>query len=83
MYAATLLLQLAVIISAARLLGVEDNLGQKNGLAADWAYNAIKQVGNYAEIFDRHLGPKTRLGLTRGPNALWKDGGLNYPFPWD
>ncbi len=61
---------------AKRLLGVEDNLGQKNGLSADWAYNAIKQVGNYAEIFDRHLGPKTRLGMSRGRNALWKDGGL-------
>lgn len=61
---------------AKRLLGVEDNLGQKNGLPADWAYNAIKQVGNYAEIFERHLGPKTRLGMSRGRNALWKDGGL-------
>lgn len=61
---------------AKRLLGVDDNLGQKNGLSADWAYNAIKQVGNYAEIFDRHLGPNTRLGMSRGRNALWKDGGL-------
>ncbi|HEX6980862.1 MAG TPA: amino acid ABC transporter substrate-binding protein [Alphaproteobacteria bacterium] len=59
-----------------RLLGVGDDLGQKMGLSADWAYNAIKQVGNYGEIFDRHLGPKTRLGLSRGLNALWKDGGL-------
>jgi general L-amino acid transport system substrate-binding protein len=61
---------------AKRLLGVDDNLGQKNGLSADWAYNAIKQVGNYAEVFDRHLGPNTRLGMSRGRNALWKDGGL-------
>jgi general L-amino acid transport system substrate-binding protein len=59
-----------------RLLGVGDDLGQKNGLSADWAYKAIKQVGNYGEIFDRHLGPKTRLGLSRGLNTLWKDGGL-------
>jgi general L-amino acid transport system substrate-binding protein len=59
-----------------RLLGSTDDLGQKIGLAADWAYNAIKQVGSYGEIFDRHLGPKTRLGLSRGQNALWKDGGL-------
>lgn len=59
-----------------RLLGVSDNLGQKNGLGADWAYNAIKAVGNYGEIFERNLGPKTRLGLSRGVNRLWKDGGL-------
>jgi len=59
-----------------RLLGVGDDLGQKNGLAADWAYKAIKQVGNYGEIFERHIGPKTRLGLSRGLNMTWKDGGL-------
>ena len=59
-----------------RLLGVSDNLGQKNGLAAEWAYNAIKAAGNYGEIFDRNLGPNTRLGLSRGVNRLWKDGGL-------
>jgi general L-amino acid transport system substrate-binding protein len=59
-----------------RLLGVGDDLGQKNGLSQDWAYNAIKQVGNYGEIFERHLGEKTRLGLSRGQNRLWKDGGL-------
>lgn len=59
-----------------RLLGVSDNLGQKNGLTASWAFDAIKQVGNYAEIFERHVGAKTRLGLVRGANALWRDGGL-------
>jgi general L-amino acid transport system substrate-binding protein len=59
-----------------RLLGIGDDLGQKNGLSADWAYQAIKQVGNYGEIFERHLGEKTRLGLSRGQNKLWKDGGL-------
>jgi general L-amino acid transport system substrate-binding protein len=59
-----------------RLLGIGDDLGQKNGLSADWAYNAIKQVGNYGEIFERNIGPKTRLGLSRGLNALWKNGGL-------
>jgi general L-amino acid transport system substrate-binding protein len=59
-----------------RLLGVGDDLGQKLGLSADWAYNAIKQVGNYGEIFERHVGEKTPLGLPRGPNALWTHGGL-------
>lgn len=65
-----------------RLLGVEDNLGQKAGVSADWAYNAIKQVGNYGEIFERHLGPATRLGIARGKNALWKDGGLMMAPPF-
>lgn len=59
-----------------RLLGVTDDLGQKNGLTAAWAYNAIKQVGNYAEIFERNVGSKTKLGLGRGANALWTNGGL-------
>src|ERR1700752_1558392 len=55
-----------------RLLGIGDDLGQKNGLSADWAYQAIKQVGNYADIFERHLGEGTRLGLSRGQNKVWK-----------
>lgn len=61
---------------AKRLLGVDGDLGQRIGLPAGWAYEAIRQVGNYGEIFDRHLGPNTRLGLTRGQNALYRDGGL-------
>jgi general L-amino acid transport system substrate-binding protein len=65
-----------------RLLGVTDDLGQKNGLTADWAFNAIKAVGNYGEIFDRHVGPATPLGLSRGANALWKDGGLLMAMPF-
>jgi general L-amino acid transport system substrate-binding protein len=59
-----------------RLLGVGDDLGQKLGLSADWAYNIVKQVGNYGEIFERNVGEKTPLGLSRGPNAQWLDGGL-------
>ena len=54
-----------------RLLGVGDDLGQKLGLSADWAYNIVKQVGNYGEIFERNVGEKTPLGLPRGLNALW------------
>jgi general L-amino acid transport system substrate-binding protein len=46
------------------------------GLPADWAYKAIKQVGNYRELFERNIGEGTRLGLARGQNRLWKDGGL-------
>jgi general L-amino acid transport system substrate-binding protein len=59
-----------------RLLGVGDDLGQKLGLSQDWSYNIVKQVGNYGEIFERNVGEKTPLGLPRGLNALWSDGGL-------
>lgn len=59
-----------------RLLGVEGGLGQGLGLADDWAFKAITAVGNYGEIYARHLGPATPLALERGPNALWSDGGL-------
>ncbi|HEX2114772.1 MAG TPA: amino acid ABC transporter substrate-binding protein [Alphaproteobacteria bacterium] len=59
-----------------RLLGVDGDFGQRLGLPAGWAYEAIRQVGNYGEIFERHLGAGTRLQLTRGQNALWRDGGL-------
>jgi len=65
-----------------RILGVIDNLGSKNGLSDDFAYKAIKSVGNYGEIFDRYIGPKTPLGLDRGLNRLWKDGGLLYSPPF-
>jgi general L-amino acid transport system substrate-binding protein len=59
-----------------RLLGVGDDLGQKLGLSQDWSYNIVKQVGNYGEIFKRNVGERTPLGLPRGLNALWSDGGL-------
>lgn len=65
-----------------RLLGVEGGLGTKLGLSDDFAYNVIKSVGNYAEIFNRHLGPGTDFNLDRGLNALWNDGGLLYPPAW-
>lgn len=59
-----------------RLLGAGYDLGQKNGLSAHWAFDAISAVGNYGEIFGRNLGPATPIGLPRGLNALWRDGGL-------
>ena len=64
-----------------RLLGVEGDLGQSLGLDNEWSYNVISQVGNYAEIYDANVGPDTPLKLERGVNALWKDGGLQYPMP--
>jgi general L-amino acid transport system substrate-binding protein len=64
-----------------RLLGVEGDMGKNLGLGNDWAYNVVKKVGNYAESYDRNVGPKTPLKLDRGANALWKHGGLQYPMP--
>jgi general L-amino acid transport system substrate-binding protein len=51
------------------------------GLEAGWASNVIAAVGNYGEIFNRNVGPDTALGLSRGVNALWTDGGLQYAPP--
>ena len=65
-----------------RLLGVEGNQGAELGLSADWAYNIIKSVGNYGEIFERNIGMNTPIGLARGVNALWTDGGLQYSPPF-
>ena len=65
-----------------RLLGVEGDLGLKLGLTNDWAYNVIKQVGNYAEIYDRSLGPDTPTFIPRGLNALYSDGGELYSPPF-
>ena len=67
---------------ALRLLGVEGNQGAELGLSVDWAYNIIKSVGNYGEIFERNIGVNTPIGLARGLNALWTDGGLQYSPPF-
>ena len=67
--------------SVRRLLGVEGEMGAMLGLSNDWAYNAIKMVGNYGEIFERNVGVETPLGLERGVNALWTDGGALYAPP--
>ena len=67
--------------SIQRFLGVTPGMGEALGLDEKWAYNAIKQVGNYGEIFARNVGPDTPLALERGLNALWTDGGLMYAAP--
>ncbi len=67
--------------SIRRFLGAEGDGDKGLGVSADWAYNIIKQVGNYGESFDRYVGPDTPLRLERGLNALWKDGGLQYAMP--
>jgi general L-amino acid transport system substrate-binding protein len=65
-----------------RLLGTEGNLGEMIGLEADWAKNAISANGNYGEIFEKNIGENTPIGLARGLNAQWTDGGLLYAPPF-
>ena len=60
-----------------RLLGVEGDLGTSLGLSNDFMVNVLKAVGNYAEVYERHLGPNG-INIPRGPNKLWNDGGLLY-----
>jgi general L-amino acid transport system substrate-binding protein len=64
-----------------RMLGVTPGMGKALGLDEKWAYNTIKAVGNYGEIFDRHLGLNTPLKIERGYNNLWTKGGLIYAMP--
>lgn len=65
-----------------RLLGVEGELGAMLGLSKDFAYRVIKHVGNYEEIYNRHLGPDTIFKLERGVNKLWTEGGILYSPPF-
>ena len=65
-----------------RLLGVEGSQGKELGLSNDWAYNIVKSIGNYGEIFERNIGVNTPIGLPRGLNALWTKGGLQYSPPF-
>ena len=64
-----------------RMLGTEGDFGAMIGLDKQWAARAIKAVGNYGEIFDRNIGPSTPIGLARGLNALWTNGGILYAAP--
>ncbi len=65
-----------------RLLGTEGELGAMLGLEADWAKNAIMAGGNYGELFENNIGENTTIGLARGLNAQWTDGGLIYSPPF-
>jgi len=65
-----------------RFLGVIEGNGASLGLDEKWAYNIIKQVGNYGEVFERNVGVNTTLGIERGLNALWTNGGLMYSPPF-
>jgi general L-amino acid transport system substrate-binding protein len=63
------------------LLGKDEASSKGLGLKSDWAFQAIKQVGNYGEIYNRSVGDASPLKLTRGPNELWTKGGLMYAPP--
>lgn len=65
-----------------RFLGVSPGNGKALGLDESWAYNIVKQVGNYGEVFERNVGVNTPLGIERGLNALWTKGGLMYSPPF-
>ena len=65
-----------------RLLGSEGTLGEMLGLSADWAVKALKAGGNYGELFEKNIGENTPIGLARGLNAQWTDGGLLYSPPF-
>lgn len=64
-----------------RLLGQDSDFGESMGINADWAYQIVKQVGNYADIYERNVGANSDFQIVRGLNALWKDGGIQYAPP--
>jgi len=69
--------------SVERLLGVTPGIGDRLGLSNDWAYQVIKQVGNYGEVYDRTVGDGSAYKLPRGKNNLWTNGGMLYPLVLD
>jgi general L-amino acid transport system substrate-binding protein len=64
-----------------RLVGAEGDFGKMLGLSPTWAVDAVKASGNYGEIYERNVGTKSKLGIPRGLNALWNNGGLLYAPP--
>ena len=64
-----------------RILGIEGVKGEFLGVDDKWAYNIIKQVGNYGEMFERNVGEGSALKISRGLNALWNKGGIQYAPP--
>lgn len=64
-----------------RMFGTDGNLGEQLGLSRDWVARIVKAVGNYGESFDRNVGAGSKLGIARGLNKLWTQGGLQYAPP--
>ena len=67
--------------SVKRLVGTEGDFGKPFGLTQDWAVRVIRAVGNYAEVFNRNVGAHSKLGIPRGLNELWSNGGIQYAPP--
>ena len=67
--------------SVKRLVGTEGDFGKPLGLSHDWAVRVVRAVGNYAEVFDRNVGAHSKLGIPRGLNELWNNGGIQYAPP--
>lgn len=66
-----------------KMLGATPGIGKPLGLEDDWAYNVLKTVGNYGEIFGRNIGAESDYEMPRGLNKLWNDGGVHYPMVFD
>ena len=64
-----------------RILGTGEDTGKLLGLGRDWMARAVTATGNYGEIFERNVGMKSALNLSRGANRLWSQGGLMYAYP--
>lgn len=64
-----------------RMFGTDGSLGEQLGLTKDWVIRIVKAVGNYGESFDRNVGAGSKLGIARGLNKLWNQGGIQYAPP--
>lgn len=69
--------------AVATMLGATPGVGTRLGLSDDWAYNVIREVGNYSEMWERNLGSASPYGLARGVNGLIRDGGIMYSLKMD
>ncbi|RZL04244.1 MAG: amino acid ABC transporter substrate-binding protein [Rubrivivax sp.] len=67
--------------SIQRFVGTGEDMGKLLGLDKAWSYRIVKTVGNYGEVYERNLGSNSLLKLPRGPNKLWRQGGLMYVPP--
>ncbi|MFT5420585.1 MAG: general L-amino acid transport system substrate-binding protein [Candidatus Endobugula sp.] len=68
--------------SVARLLGLKGDIGKSLDLDNAWSYNIINKIGNYGEVFERTIGSQSKLGIARGLNAQWNEGGILYSSPF-
>jgi general L-amino acid transport system substrate-binding protein len=65
----------------ARLVGRDGEFGKQLGLTNEWAANVLRATGNYGEVFERNVGLHSKLGIPRGLNELWNNGGIQYAPP--